>query len=298
MQTLAPIPYRRYFEAIGTQWEIETTAPLAVSVQQRMADRIESFDKTYSRFRPDSLVTQVAQAPTGGRFEFPEDSRALFQLYDQLYALTDGAVDPLVGRRLEQLGYDSRYSLIPTPGSEVPAPPTVRWPQDVRRNDTTISTRRPLVIDVGAAGKGHLVDTIAQILLAAQVRDFTIDAGGDIRHYGAETVRVGLEHPLHPDQVIGVVELANGALCASATTRRAWGNGLHHVLDARRGLPTRQVLATWVLAADALTADGLATALFFSSAEALQAQFAFSAVRLFPDLTVEVSENFPGELFF
>ena len=262
-------PHRLYFEAIGTQWEIETTAPLAVSVRQRIADYIELFDKTYSRFRPDSLVTQIAQAPAGGRFEFPEPSRALFQLYDQLYVLTDGAMDPLVGHRLAQLGYDSRYSLTPAPGSEGPTPPTVRWPQDVRRDGPTLYTQRPLVIDVGAAGKGQLVDGVANILRAAQVPDFIIDAGGDMRHHGVTPVRVGLEHPLHPDQVIGVMELTNGALCASATTRRAWGPGLHHVLDARLGVPTRTVLATWVLAADALTTDGLATALFFTSIKAL-----------------------------
>lgn len=286
------------FEAIGTQWEIDTAGPLAVAVQQQVTEHIESFDKTYSRFRPDSLVTQLAQAPRGGCVEFPDDSQALFRLYDQLYILTSGAVDPLVGRRLAQLGYDHQYSLTPSPGSTRPAPPAVRWPHDVSRTGTTIRTRRPLVIDVGAAGKGLLVDQVAALLLAAKVPDFTVDAGGDICHYGLAAMRVGLQHPLQPDQVIGVVELANGAICASATTRRAWANGLHHVLDARHGLPTREVLATWVLAADALTADGLATALFFTRAEVLQAHFQFSSVRLFSNQTVEVSANFPGEIFF
>lgn len=296
MATALP-PFRHSFAAIGTQWEIETAAPLAVSVRQRLADRIEAFDKTYSRFRPDSLVTQLAQAPRGGCFKFPANSSALFELYDRLYTLSAGAVDPLVGRRLEQLGYDSRYSLVPAPGSEVPTPPAVRWPVDVTRHGATVRTRRPLVIDVGAAGKGYLVDQLADILLAAEVPAFIIDAGGDMRHFGPTPVRVGLEHPQHPDQVVGVVELANGAICASATTRRAWGQDLHHVLDARHGLPTHEVLATWVLAADALTADGVATALFFTPAEVLQRHLAFASVRLFANYTAEVSANFGGEIF-
>lgn len=98
------------FDAIGTGWEIETNEPLASRLQERIHKRIEQFDYTYSRFRSDSLVSQIAGAPHGGRFEFPADSIALFDLYDRLYTLTKGAVDPLVGRDLELLGYDRTYS--------------------------------------------------------------------------------------------------------------------------------------------------------------------------------------------
>jgi len=53
--------------------------------------------------------------PDGGRFEFPDDSIVLFDLYDRLVTATGGAVDPLVGRGLELLGYDPMYSLVATP---------------------------------------------------------------------------------------------------------------------------------------------------------------------------------------
>jgi len=72
MPSIVPFPFQLCFEAIGTQWEIESAEPLALPLQQWIRDRIELFDKTYSRFRPDSLVTQMDYAPVGGRFEFPE----------------------------------------------------------------------------------------------------------------------------------------------------------------------------------------------------------------------------------
>jgi FAD:protein FMN transferase len=99
------VPSTVTFDAIGTRWCIDTEEPLSGEVRDRILDRIRRFDRTYSRFRPDSLVSQAAAA-AGGRFEFPEDSIALFDLYDRLVAATDGAVDPLVGRQLELLGYD------------------------------------------------------------------------------------------------------------------------------------------------------------------------------------------------
>jgi FAD:protein FMN transferase len=96
------------FEAIGTQWEIEIHEPLGRRLQQRILERIHQFDTTYSRFRPDSLVSQVATAPHGGCFDFPDDSITLFDLYERLHTASGGAVDPLVGRDLELLGYDER----------------------------------------------------------------------------------------------------------------------------------------------------------------------------------------------
>jgi thiamine biosynthesis lipoprotein len=83
-------------------------------LRQRRLNRVKCFDITYSRFRLDSLVTKVATAPKGGCFRFPDDAGPLFDLYDLLHAATRGAVDPLIGRDLELLGYDRIYSLTPT----------------------------------------------------------------------------------------------------------------------------------------------------------------------------------------
>jgi thiamine biosynthesis lipoprotein len=288
------------FDAIGTRWCIDSDEPLGGEVRDRILDRIRRFDRTYSRFRPDSLVSQVAAAPAGGRFAFPEDSVALFDLYDRLVAATDGAVDPLVGRQLELLGYDPTYSLTPAPdavraGDRARARPT--WAADIVRDGTTLITRRPLVIDVGAAGKGYLVDIISAILQQTGLAWFVVDAGGDLRHCGEHGIRVGLEHPLDPRLVIGVANLQNRALCASAVNRRAWGNGLHHVLDARTGAPATEVVASWVVASDAALADGLATALFFTGAHRLAETHRFAYVRMLAAGRAERSPDFDGELF-
>lgn len=288
------------FDALGTRWQIETAEPLRPDLRSRILDRIERFDTTYSRFRPDSLVSRIAAAPDGGRFEFPEDSLALFDLYDRLHPATDGAMDPLVGRELELLGYDSMYSLTPAP-DEVRAAERARgrvtWAGDVRRDGRTVVTERPLVIDVGAVGKGYLVDLLSAILRKAGHTDFVVDGSGDLRHVGERAIRVGLEHPFDPRQVIGVAHLRAQALCASGTSRRAWGDGLHHVLDARTGVPVREVVATWVVADETALADGLATALFFTEARRLAESFDFAYVRMRSDGRAEFSPDFMGELF-
>ena len=288
------------FDAIGTRWEIDTPAPLEDEVLQRIRERIADFDATYSRFRADSIVARIAAAPQGGRFNFPPDAIQLFELYDRLHQATRGAVDPLVGRDLELLGYDASYSLRPASAEALAAARSgdrPAWTSDIAREGRTVVTNRPLVIDLGAAGKGYLVDIVSKMLRACGVREFVVDAGGDIRRQGSEILVVGLEHPFSPGSVIGTVDLKCEAICASAVNRRAWGDGLHHVLNGRTGVPVRDVVATWAVADDAATADGVATALFFVPGGELQESFSFSSVRMFADGRIERSTNFAGELF-
>jgi len=290
--------FRFTFDAIGTAWEIETPSPLEMPARRRILERIERFDVTYSRFRPDSLVSRIASSPEGGCFTFPEDAVALFDLYDRLHACTESAVDPLIGRDLELLGYDRTYSLTPdTAGIRSHSPTRPRWSKDVRREGPSLLTQRPLVVDVGAAGKGYLVDIVACILREEGLTSFLVDASGDLLHSGASPLRIGLEHPFDAGLAIGVAHLKDRALCASAVNRRAWGDGLHHVIDGRTGVPVSDVVATWIVADDAATADGLATALFFVSADRLAHAFRFSCVRMFADGRAEISADFDGELF-
>jgi thiamine biosynthesis lipoprotein len=281
----------REFEAIGTNWQIDTAEALPVAVQKSVSELTERFDATWSRFRVDSLITRISR--TTGTWVLPAEAGALFSLYRTLYDATDGAVTPLVGRALENLGYDRNYSLRPT----AVAAPVPRWDDTIQWDGRALSTLSPTLLDVGAAGKGYLVDLVAATLVDAGISEYLIDASGDIVHSGTSPIRVALEHPLDASKAIGVLELRNGALCASSTSRRAWGDGLHHIIDPVTGLPSTEVIATWVRASTGLIADGLSTALFFVSATRLVEIDDFTFVRMFRDGRVETSPHYDGELF-
>lgn len=288
------LPNGWQFDAIGTRWQIDTAEPLAPRVTDAVLRRCEAFDLAWSRFRSDSLVSRIERMP--GRYPLPEEAPVLLDLYRALYESTDGAVSPLVGRALEQLGYDSSYSLRPaTTVSPVP-----KWEDAIHWDGTSIETVTPVVLDVGAAGKGYLVDLIGALLVDSGIVEFTIDASGDILHRADDALRVALEHPLDTSKAIGVATLGHGALCASASNRRAWP-GAHHILDALTGRPEERVIATWVTAPTGLVADGLATALFFVDAERLAPRFVvgadFEYARMRRTGVIDRSPEFPGEIF-
>lgn len=274
------------FDAIGTRWEIE--GDLDSGDRAAVSDLIERFDRDWSRFRADSAVSRLATA--GGVLE-SADAAPMLDAYRALSGATGGAVNPLVGASLEALGYDAAYTL--TSGAAVAARDD--WSDVISWSAQRATASAPALIDVGALGKGRLVDLVFAALDGVS-GDLVVDAGGDMRVRGA-AVRTALEHPFDATKAIGVVELQNGALCGSATNRRAWGDGLHHVLDARTGRPVRTWAATWALDAEAMRADAVATALFFEGGPELAADWGVDWVRMSTDGKVERSEGWPGELF-
>jgi FAD:protein FMN transferase len=279
------------FDGIGTTWEISTPEQLPEEVRAGLLGIVEDYDRSYSRFRDDSLVAPLAREP--GTVTLPAGAGELERLFKKLYRLSDGTMTPLIGGSLEHLGYGADYALRPL-GHPVPAP---RWEDALVWNGTEISASVPVVLDIGAAGKGQLVDLLASVLRGAGTTEFLVDASGDMLHSGAEPLGVGLEHPYDPTQAIGVVELHDGALCASAANRRAWGDGLHHVLDGATGRPVETVVATWTMATTAMEADALATALFMVDPKVLEREFEFSWLMVYSDGHAAYSAGFEGTLF-
>lgn len=278
------------FEAIGTTWEIVTAAPLPEGVRDAVSAIVARFDGEWSRFRGDSVVARLAYG--GGSVPAPADAATMLDAYAELTAATDGAVNPLVGASLESLGYDAAYTL--AGGDPVAAPSD--WTRRLTWRDGALTLDGPGVIDVGALGKGRLVDLVHGVVCAACDGDVVVDAGGDLAVRGAPQ-RIGLEHPFDPRRAIGVWEVTDAALCASAVNRRAWGGGLHHVLDARTGAPVRSIAATWTVAPDAMHADAIATALFFDGGPRLAHRWGVEWVRMTTDGRVDWSPGCRAELF-
>ncbi len=210
------------FDAIGTSWAIDAAAPLPSVARDAVSAVIERFDRQWSRFRDDSLVTALAEGRTASvalpvetDADADADADAMFSLYDELDRATAGAVNPLVGDSLARLGYDARLTLAPRGDAR----PAAAWRDVLSWSDGELALARPATVDVGAVGKGRLVDLVLAALALHVDGDLVVDASGDLAVRGA-AVPIGLEHPYDPTRAIGVVTVENAALCASAINRR------------------------------------------------------------------------------
>lgn len=280
------------FEAIGTQWQInysleDTFKGRPLEIEKLIKDRVEEFDKNYSRFRADSEVAKWATK--AGEYKFPADAERLFRFYQQLYDASQGLMTPLIGGVMEQAGYDSGYSLKP---KKLTVPP--KWEDSTEIKNSKLIVKQPVLFDFGAAGKGYLVDIIAHLLYTNNIEQFCIDAGGDMFSRNMPQT-VGLEDPDDATRILGTVEIDNEALCASAGNRRKWA-GYHHIINPKTLRSVENVKATWVKAQNTMLADGMATALFFVSPETLLKTFEFEYAMIIGD-DMKISKNFNAHLF-
>lgn len=290
------------FEAIGTHWTIDIYDAISddafTKLQTGVHARIEQYDVTYSRFRKDSLITKMSQ--NSGVYTFPEDAPPLFDLYEKLYELTDGKFTPLIGNTLEQAGYDAEYSLEAKPDKSTGELTKPRyWNQVLKINFPTIEVSEPIMLDVGAAGKGYLVDIVSELILSQNINSFCVDAGGDIvyRNATGQALEVALENPNDINQAVGVARILNQSLCGSATNRRKWGE-YNHIINPQTLKSPKDIIAVWVVADSGLIADGLSTALFLSPPEAFQSDFSFEYLIIYIDSSIQKSDNFPAEMFY
>jgi thiamine biosynthesis lipoprotein len=107
--------------------------------------------------------------------------------------------------------------------------------------------------------KGWAVERAAGMLVAAGVRGFCINAGGDVLVRARGSVqnawRIGIQHPWQRDKLAAVVSVVDGAVATSGRYERG-----DHVIDPRTGLPAHGLASVTVVGCDLAIADAYATA--------------------------------------
>ncbi|MSZ24911.1 MAG: hypothetical protein F2607_07210 [Actinobacteria bacterium] len=121
---------------------------------------------------------------------------------------------------------------------------------------------------LNAFAKGWVVDrAVDHLAKHHDVRTATVNAGGDLRRYGAEPLVVGIENPFRPfdnEPPIAAVSLSNAAVATSGSARKGFRIGdkrFGHVIDPRSGWPVEVIVSLSVVADTAATADVIATVL-------------------------------------
>jgi len=233
----------------------------------RAFDWFHRVEACCSRFDPNSELRQACDQPG-----VPVTvSDMLFDLVAFAVAVADashGAFDPTVGQRMQSLGFDRHYRSGLTAGAYLASSTPVSY-RDVEldRGRSTITLRRPMVLDLGAVAKGLAVDLAAREL--AWFAGFAIDAGGDVcvagHNQAGDPWSIGIRHPRRDRELVDVIHVSAGAVCTSGDYERAAddaGAGSHHIVDPRTDRSATAVASVTVVAPTAMLADALATAAF------------------------------------
>jgi FAD:protein FMN transferase len=131
-------------------------------------------------------------------------------------------------------------------------------------------------IGLGGIAKGYIVDRAADILKRANIRDFLVQAGGDLfgsgrKPDGSPWVS-GIQDPRGPQGVFfASIELTDHAFSTAGDYARSYVIGnrrYHHIIDPHTGYPATASRCVTVWAEDATTADAIDDAVFILGPEA------------------------------
>jgi thiamine biosynthesis lipoprotein len=150
-------------------------------------------------------------------------------------------------------------------------------------------------IDPSGLVKGWAVDQAAAILDGAGARNYSINAGGDVRVRGSalpeSSWRVGIRHPYEHDKLAAVVVVSDLAVATSGAYERG-----EHIVDPHTGLPPSGVLSVTVVGPELATADAYATAIFAMGEDGpawTTRLFGYEAMTILADETVLSTRWFP-----
>lgn len=266
--------------AMGSPLRLDVVGAGATAGWRAVRDEFAAADRAMSRFREDSDLTSLHRV--GGDGELPTVDRRLVRAIvaaDRAGRLTDGRFDARVLAALERLGDRGvgRGPIAPEPGAD-PAPDgSVAVPDRPGRLAARLAPDRIRLvspIDLGGIGKGLTLRWAARDLERLGIRDFLLDAGGDLVARGtspdAGPWRIGIEDPTGADEPLAVVELGDGAMATSSIRRRRWvheGRTVHHLVDPMTGAPADGgLLAVTVAGPDPAWSEVWSKALFIAGA--------------------------------
>jgi len=151
-------------------------------------------------------------------------------------------------------------------------------------------------VDPSGLVKGWAVDRAGDLLEAAGARNYSLNAGGDIRLRGAplpdRVWRVGIQHPHVRDKIAAVVEGNDVAVATSGAYARG-----EHVLDPHTRRPPEGVLSVTIVGPELATADAYATAAFAmgeAGPECTATLGLYDAMTILADDRVLLTPGFPS----
>ncbi len=277
------------FNALGTSWLVQ--GEVNTRAREKILHWLSNFEMEYSRFIPNSYLNQMSKRP--GIYRQERKMMELWSWYEKMYDWTGGKFTPMIGKNLEEIGYDKEYSF----NKEKLLSFLPKWDEALRLEMDNVVTKQQIQLDLGAAGKGWAVDQVADLLRNNLVSDFVVNAGGDIFLSKSKSEKIALENPVDTKEAIGIAMVSQGSICGSASNRRKWGK-YHHIFDPSKQESPQEIIATWVVAKNAMIADTLATCLFLVPVEILVDKIDFEYLILNQEMKIKKSLNMPVELFY
>ncbi len=269
---------------------------LVADAAQSLVARIE---RTYSRYRDDSVVTAINRSAGDSRGIVVDDETAnLLDYADTAWRHSDGLFDVTSGS-LRKV-WNLKSGRVPERDEVTRALERVGWAKARWERPRLVLPVAGMELDFGGFGKEWAVDCVAELCHSRGVRHGMVDLGGDLRaigrHPDGRPWVVGIRDPREPAKAMASLSLSRGGLATSGDYERCMvvdGVRYTHILDPRTGWPVSGLRSATALAPTCLVA-GTATTVAMLKGERGGARFLDSLG--LPNLRMDARGRISGSL--
>ncbi|MEW4486514.1 DUF2271 domain-containing protein [Thalassoglobus sp. JC818] len=254
---------------LGTSFELRVEADskeLAEQVESTVLAEIGRLDQVLSRYKVDSELMRWQRGElTAG---VSDDLAIVLTQAEQWRQRTGGAFDVRSGaftavwKQAEKDQKVPPQELLDGIVKQLGSKP---WQQQA---NNIFDRSDDLQISLDGLAKGYILDSVNQLITTRfpQVRQVTVNIGGDLRKTGQESLTVSIADPANP--AIGATPLAKVevvgevGLATSGGYHRNFeidGHKHSHILNPCDGQPVKEVVSATVIAPTAMEADAAAT---------------------------------------
>lgn len=270
-ETAPPVRRHRHHPLVGTTVEVAVrgaSADVAAAVDRAVLDEMVRLEGVFDVFDPSSELSRWARGEVD---EVSAELTAVAAAALDWQRRSAGRFNPLAGvltRRWRQAETDGR---VPTDDELAELAAAIAEPRFVVDDGELQRIGDCTDVQFNAFVKGWIVDralaagVAACAALSAGGIDLCVNAGGDLAHAGPGSWPVAIENPLRPydnEPPLTTTSIARQGLATSGRARRGFrvdGEWFAHVLDPRTARPVDALASITVRAADAATADVVAT---------------------------------------
>jgi FAD:protein FMN transferase len=253
-----------------TAWTADEAS--ARSAFDAVVKEFDRLDALMSVWRAGSDVLRMNAAAGERAVPASADVRDALRTARQISEWTSGKFDVTFGALTDVWKFDhDRDNSIPDADAIRRRLPLIDYRQIVIDDDagTVFVKRKGMRVHLGGIGKGYAVERAVNIMRRASLRDFSIQAGGDLYVGGqrdGRPWRLGIDDPRGPRGLLfATLDLSDGTFSTSGDYARSFvkdGVRYHHLLDPATGQPARGCRSVTIVADSPLVADGLSTGVF------------------------------------
>lgn len=257
--------------AMGTIMEIQirdADETLANKLIDESFAEIKRLDTLFSTYLVGNEMWRINNSESD-TIKVDDEFFFILKKCDQLWRETNGAFDPAVGNLIDIIGFEKNNPHLPDSKQIKNALEKIGWNKIKLAEPNFLIKPTHVKLSFNALIPGYAADKASQLLLKNGIKNFLVNAGGEIFAKG-ENWKIGIQHPRRQNELLNTISLNGISVSTSGDYQQYFkknGKRYSHIFNPVTGLPANQCEAVTIIAKDGLTSDALSTGIFVMGPE-------------------------------